>query len=231
MSSGYKEAAIQDTEDPETNVNSDSSVDMEKVQWIVRPAQLRDKDKVDALLKTSYGTLLPANYSPEILTKALPKICIAQETLLTCGTWYVVEDPQTGTLVGCGGYTTYAPGPFAGQDGAGGVDDTIQAPHLRHFAVDPTYARKGVATAIWNHSWNTIVEHYQIQGQPAPAMEVISSLTAESFYTSLGFEKVESLTVPLGGDCDFPATLMRRPEPTPKVVGNTYTSFFGERKV
>ncbi len=220
MASGY-EAATTNTY-PVENFNTDSSTTMygkEKIAWMVRPAQLQDKDKVDALLAASYGTLLPASYSPEILSNALPKICNAQESLLTCGTWYVVEDPQTGALVGCGGFTLHAPVPTSDNGGTEGVDvppsapRPIQAPHLRHFATDPAHARKGIASAIWNQSWKAIVEHFHAQGQPAPAMEVISSLTAESFYESLGFEKVKSLNVPLGEDCDFPATLMRRPAP------------------
>lgn len=229
MSSG-NEAEFADT-DSVANGNYTSSIIMQRektIRWMVRPAQLQDKDKVDALLKISYSTLLPNSYSPEILSKALPKICTAQESLLTCGTWYVVEDPQTGDLVGCGGYTMHAPGPpLDRDDGTDGVDDwstttttsssrpIYTAPHLRHFATHPMYGRKGVATAIWNHSWNAIVEHFTTQGQPAPAIEVMSSLTAESFYSSLEFEKVKSLTIPLGDDCDFPATLMRRSAPPP----------------
>jgi GNAT superfamily N-acetyltransferase len=197
----------------------------EKVEWIVRPAQLQDKDKVDRLLLASYSTWFPANYASDVLSKALPKICSAQETLLTCGTWYVVEDPQTGALVGCGGFTMTAPTSAANErddDGDTIVDGlsataqqlAVTVPHLRHFATDPAYGRKGIATTIWNQSWNAIIEYFEAQNQPPPALEVFSSLTAEPFYASLGFERVQSLTIPLAEDCDFPATLMRRPQPT-----------------
>ena len=46
-----------------------------------------------------------------------------------------------------------------------------------------------------------------------PDMEVISTLSAQSFYESLGFVKIKDMVVPLADNtCPFPAILMRRPD-------------------
>ena len=68
--------------------------------------------------------------------------------------------------------------------------------------------RKGVGRAIWNRSWEDIAK-LSAEGTKTP-LEVFSTLTAEPFYTSVGFQKVKELTLPIAKDCDFPCVLMRR---------------------
>lgn len=168
-----------------------------KVDWIVRPADASDKEAVDNLLHLSYSNLLAGDYAPEMLEIALPLMCQTRPELLTSSTWYVVEDPGTGAIVGCGGWTPKSP---FGED----------IPHLRHFATDPRQLRKGVGKAIWDRTWEDWCK-YSASLDDRPSMEVFSTLTAQSFYASLGFEKVKDITIPLREDCQFPAVLMRRP--------------------
>ena len=194
----------------------------EKIDWIVRPSTLEDSDAVNGLLKLSYENLLAQDYEQYILEDVLPKICNANEALLTSGTWYVVEHPtdkegngKGNKLVGCGGWTPFSPlskqgpGGSAGDDGKAEEDrhTTTNYPHLRHFGTDPNFKRQGIAKGIWERCWNDLLEYYD--GQPQ-TMEVISTLTAEPFYASLGFEKVQDMSLPLGENCNFPCTLMRR---------------------
>lgn len=124
---------------------------------------------------------------------------IGREELLTCGTWYVVEDPRDGRLTGCGGWTFRQPAQTEGGK---------KVPHLRHFATRADMVRKGVGRAIWNRSWEDIAK-LSAEGTKTP-LEVFSTLTAEPFYTSVGFQKVKELTLPIAKDCDFPCVLMRR---------------------
>jgi len=169
------------------------------IDWIVRPAQPSDADNVNRLLKSSCETLLAKDYDADLLEIVLPKICTANESLLTSGTWYVVlhpDDPDR--AVGCGGWTPHSP--------LKGEEDE-KHPHLRHFATDPNCARQGIGKQIWNRSWRDLLEHF---GGTPQTMEVLSTLTAETFYSSLGFEKVRDMTIPFGENADFPCILMRR---------------------
>ena len=59
---------------------------------LIRPSTLSDLAAVDALLARTYPKLLKADYPPSVLVTALPLISRAQPKLLTCGTYYVVED-------------------------------------------------------------------------------------------------------------------------------------------
>lgn len=92
----------------------------------------------------------------------MPKIAVAQDTLLTCGTWYVVEAPpsplsSTKKLVGCGRFTLQSPTKIEEQSAA---TARMNIPHLRHFATNPDMARQGIASEIWKHTWQDLCQHY-----------------------------------------------------------------------
>lgn len=116
------------------------------ISWKVRPAIPADKENVNKLLADSYGALLKNDYDAKLLEKALPLITRANDELLNCGTWYVIED-DNGLLAGCGGWTLKQP-PKAKEGSA--------VPHLRHFATRSDMTRKGIGKAIWEQSWKDI---------------------------------------------------------------------------
>jgi ribosomal protein S18 acetylase RimI-like enzyme len=179
----------------------------ERIQWTIRPATLDDRENANSLLRASYSKLLVNDYDLDTLTKALPLLSSARDSLLTCGTWYVVHPPnQPDALVGCGGWTLEQPAQTNGS--------LPSAAHLRHFATDPTVTRQGVASTIWQRTWKDISKTLGSD----TILEVYSTITAVSFYASLGFETVQhsTLTLPTDdGGCDFSCVLMRRhPDPT-----------------
>jgi N-acetylglutamate synthase-like GNAT family acetyltransferase len=178
--------------------SSETSAKKGRIEWNVRPASATDKEGVHRLLQTSYSALLPKDYDEDVLTKALPMITGAQPQLLTCPTWYVVEHPTTGEIVGCGGWTRHPP------RSSGRPEN--ESPHLRHFATDPAYTRQGIARAIWERTWKDISEMVG----PTTTLEVFSTLTAESFYAAVGFVPIERKEIPLREDCMFPSILMKR---------------------
>jgi GNAT superfamily N-acetyltransferase len=191
----------------------------QRTDWKVRPATLNDRSAVEALLIASYSTLLLPDYDASLLATALPLMCRANDQLLTSSTWYVVEealqqepDDNTPTLIGCGGWTPHSP-----------LNDPT-VPHLRHFATHPNYTRKGVGRAIWDRTWQDWVK-YHASGTTTtttirPDMEVLSTLSAQSFYESLGFVKVKEMVVPLSDKCPFPCILLRRPDDDGKSPGS-----------
>ena len=197
----------------------------EFIPWKIRQVRPEDEEALTDIMQTSFSSMLPKDYDVDILDKALPTIGTPRPDLLTCPTWYVAEHPTTGEVVGCGGWTKEMPRPRSSSpspaisivegfnDHSSNAESAARplTPHLRHFATDPKWARRGVGRALWNRIWDEVCQTYC--GPTSTAMEVFSTLTAEPFYSSLGFEPIKRMTIPLSNGCPFPCVLMRR---TPK---------------
>lgn len=85
-----------------------------------RVATPNDAEGVGAFFKQSYPTLMKSAYDDALLAPALALMTKANPALLDCGTYYVAES-ESGTIVGCGGWTIERPG-----------DDVVQ-PELGHI--------------------------------------------------------------------------------------------------
>jgi ribosomal protein S18 acetylase RimI-like enzyme len=180
-----------------------------RVPWIVRPASPDDERDVTRLLQASYGTLLARDYSGDVLGRAMPLFSRANPLLLSCPTWFVVEHPHTQQIVGCGGWTPHSPSNKADEST---TNDKVTR-HLRHFATDPAFARRGVASALWTRVLESLRHEL---GGPSESfeMEVYSTITAVPFYESCGFAKVQETSVQLSPDCSFPCSLMKATFPS-----------------
>lgn len=157
------------------------------MSYIIRPTTIADLSAVDTLLARSYPKLLKADYAPSVLVLALPIIAKAQPKLLGCGTYYVVE--ENAAILGAGGWTRDT------RDGTLG--------HIRHVATDDRHLRRGIARTIISHCF----DRARLAG--VQQMECWSTLSAEKFYQSLGFETMGPLDVPLEGGISFPSLRMR----------------------
>jgi N-acetylglutamate synthase-like GNAT family acetyltransferase len=161
-------------------------------EFEVRVAVAADADAVSALLKDSYERLLRDHYAAGALAAALPLMTRARPDLLTSGTYFVGQ--RRHEIVGCGGWTQAGP---AGSDAPGRA-------HIRHFATSPASIRTGVGRTILQRCLA------EMRDAGAHEAECLSTLMAEPFYASQGFERVGVETVRLGGTVDFPAVKMRR---------------------
>lgn len=161
--------------------------------FTLRPATKQDIAAVDRLLARAYPRLLRHDYTPSMQILAMPRISRAQPELVTCGTFYLVE--EEGELRGAGGWTMQAPGGGAIIRGVG---------HIRHVVTDDRATRRGVGRALMDH----IIADTGAQG--LRRLSCLSTLTAEPFYAAMGFETLREITVPLGAGIDFPAIEMER---------------------
>jgi ribosomal protein S18 acetylase RimI-like enzyme len=180
-----------------------------RIPWIVRPASPDDERDVTRLLQASYGTLLARDYSGDVLGRAMPLFSRANPLLLSCPTWFVVEHPHTQQIVGCGGWTPHSPSSKADDS----TPNDKVTPHLRHFATDPAFARRGIASALWTGVLESL--RHELGGPSEPfEMEVYSTITAVPFYEAFGFAKVQETSVQLSPDCSFPCWLMKATFPS-----------------
>ncbi|SFL53039.1 GNAT family N-acetyltransferase [Shimia aestuarii] len=161
----------------------------------IHSASISDRSDVTALLRRSYPQLLPDDYDARLLRDALPLITTAQPALLACGTYFVARCPESGVIVGAGGWTDLSP--------ARGIYGPGQG-HVRHVATDPDWLRRGVAAALIAHTLASA------RAMGMTRMHCMSTLTARPFYAAMGFRPVGEIELTLAPGVYFPAVQMVR---------------------
>jgi GNAT superfamily N-acetyltransferase len=161
----------------------------------VRPATVEDIPSLNDVLFRAFDALLRDDYPPEVLERAVPMMGRARPELVASGTYFVAVDAE-GNIVGAGGWTAEDPATGRAEAGVG---------HIRHFAVDPAAARRGVAKAIMA----------KVLGAAAAAgfkrLECYSTRSARKFYEATGFEVAgPEVEVNLGEGIAFSSVPMRR---------------------
>ncbi|WP_119273971.1 GNAT family N-acetyltransferase [Taklimakanibacter deserti] len=162
----------------------------------VRTASLDDAAEIGRLLKRAFPTLMASAYGPESLAAALPVVTKVNTDLLKSGTYYVAEEEGSGCMLGCGGWTLERPGT---------TEITPGLAHLRHFATDPAFARKGVGRAIFGECARAAAK------AGAKMFQAYSSFNAEPFYKGIGLVPVGWIELPLAPDISLPAVVMEGP--------------------
>lgn len=165
----------------------------------IRQTTAQDAPRIDALLGRSYPVMMATAYDEHTLSVALPLMTTAKPDLLASGTFYLVE--EAGDVLGCGGWTF-------GEPGSGRTSEGLA--HLRHFAVDPTHARRGVGRLIFEECTRTASR------QGAIRFQAFSSLNAESFYAGMGLKRLDIVRIPMREDVAFPVVLMEGPVVAPQ---------------
>lgn len=159
----------------------------------IRVATPEDAEAVTAVLQDSFPQLLAAAYQADILDSAMPAMAVANPTLLACGTYHLAE--AEGEVVGCGGWTFEKPGTAEVEPGLA---------HLRHFGTRAGWAGLGIGRRIYERC------EAEARAADVKAFECYSTLNAEPFYASLGFERVSRIEVAMRNGAALPSILMRR---------------------
>src|SRR5688572_20469091 len=108
--------------------------------YVIRVATPDDAASVATLLEASYPPLMASAYDARALLPALKVMTKPNPSLLASGTYYLAESPG-GRIVGSGGWTLERPGTRVIEPGVA---------HIRHFATDPSWAKRGVGRAIYD---------------------------------------------------------------------------------
>ena len=153
-----------------------------------------DAARLDALLAASYSTLMTPAYGGTLSKAALQLMSRSNPVLLASGTYYVAEISD-GSLVGSGGWTRERPGDGKVEAGVG---------HVRHFATHPDWIGRGIGRAIYR------LCETNARKAGLTSLECFSSLNAEVFYASLGFQRVAEIDVELIPGVSIRGVFMRR---------------------
>ena len=160
--------------------------------FTLKIAMPENNNQISNLLKVSYSTLMQSGYDADVLAAVLPKISQANPTLLSSGTYYLVQNDD-GLIVGCGGWSKDRPG-------TGEILPNLA--HIRHFATHPEWNGLGIGRMIF--------EECKQVAKFAGMNQFIcySSMNAVSFYSALGFKVTRQVELSMGSGLKFPSVLM-----------------------
>ena len=160
----------------------------------IRPACPDDQSRLSTMISRSYRALLAADYDPALLRLTLPLLTVPRPQLLRSGTYFVAVD-DTGRVLSAGGWTDSRPNGSPGRRGEG---------HVRHVATDPDHLGRGLGRRVIE----TAAASARASG--IDRLSCQSTLTAERFYSALGFTSCGRVDVRLEPGLYFPSVMMQR---------------------
>ena len=171
----------------------------------LRLATIGDLPALVELIPASARALSRGFYT-EAQTEAAIRYIFGPDTrLITDGTYFVVE--EDGALAGCGGWSrrrTLYGGDQMKSDEDPYLDPRTEAARIRAFFVHPSFARRGVGSAIVD----ACLEAARAAG--FQRIELASTLPGVPFYRALGFEEREPMEAPMPDGTALPIIRMER---------------------
>ena len=166
-----------------------------EMEYKIRVANASDVEAIAALIRSSARGLSRHDYSDGQIEAAVSYVYGVDSELIGDETYFVAD--SNGELVGCGGWSrrkTLFGGDQAGSRQFGELDPHRDAAKIRAFFVHPDWARRGVGRAI--------LEKCESEAQKAGfhALELMSTLPGLGFYLAMGYEAVEEIFYPAGGE-------------------------------
>jgi GNAT superfamily N-acetyltransferase len=192
--------------------------------WSFRLATPEDTPNLQVLIASSVRQLSRADYTDEQMDGAIGTALGLDTQLILDQTYFVVECPEAttpGAVIGCGEWS--ARKTLCCGDNAAGRDDTLLDPacdaaKIRAIYVHPSYARRGLGTAI--------LHFVEIEAMRAGfrRLEMGATVTGAPLYEREGYREVERTQIPLHNGATLPVIRMS------KQVANSHLSASSTRQ-
>lgn len=171
----------------------------------IRLARREDISALGALIALSVEILQAEHYSARQRAGALGTVFGVDSQLIDDGTYFVVE--IDGEIAGCGGWSRRKT-PF-GSDHVAGKDDALLDPQadaarIRAFFVHPSWARKGIGSAILQACETAAAE------AGFTRLMLVATLPGVPLYAARGYEAGEGFSVPLANGDALPVLAMHK---------------------
>jgi GNAT superfamily N-acetyltransferase len=169
----------------------------------LRLAGRADIPHLSRLIESSVRELQRNDYTEVQIEGALQSVYGVDAALIDDGTYFVIEVGSD--IVACGGWSKRKK-LFGGDDWTqrdnGLLDAAVDAAKIRAFFVDPTWARRGLASMLLD----ACEDAARIAG--FRRLEMAATLTGVSFYDRRGYTEVERIDVPLTNGKTLPVVRM-----------------------
>ncbi|PYF80987.1 MULTISPECIES: GNAT family N-acetyltransferase [Marinomonas] len=144
------------------------------MNFTIRTARIEDLELIQTLINRSTRELQRGFYEESEIDAALELIG-GLDVLIQSGQYFVAEND--GCIAGCGGVSLL-------------LDEETSA-EIRGFFVAPEYARKGVASSVFDYC-----EKYCSE-RGVKSLFLASTLSGEPFYSKRGFTEIGRVKEPL----------------------------------
>ena len=171
----------------------------------IRLATPADVPALQVLIPISVRALSEGHYSPQQIESAIVHVFGPDSRLIADETYFVAE--EEGALRGCGGWSrrrTLYGGDQMKDSEDPLLDPAIEPARIRAFFVHPSFARRGIGSAIL---------HACIDAARAAGfrrLSLASTLPGVPLYAAFGFVERERIDVPLPDGLSLPVIRMER---------------------
>jgi GNAT superfamily N-acetyltransferase len=172
------------------------------MSYHIRSATPADKQNLDRLIALSARALSRDAYSEEEIETAIAHVFGVDSELVADGSYFVVEPPEGGEALACGGWsrrkTLFGGDRFAARS-SGYLDPQHEPAKIRAFFVHPDYARKGIGRVLLAHCEQAARAHGFGQA------EMMATLPGVRLYEKCGYAPQEPVvyTAPDGKTLRF----------------------------
>jgi GNAT superfamily N-acetyltransferase len=175
------------------------------MDYIIRKANLDDREAIELLIAESARGLSREDYSEQQIESAIRAVFGVDTDLIVDGTYFVAD--SSGTLIGCGGWskrrTLFGGDRFASRD-SGELDPKVDAAKIRAFFVHPGHARKGVGRAILS------LCESEAKASGFRSIELMATLPGVRLYKACGYEAGERIEYQTGEGAGIQLVPMRK---------------------
>ena len=171
----------------------------------LRVARVEDLPLLKELIVASVRGLQTAEYSERQIEGALGTIYGTDRTMISDGTFFVLDDGAK--IVGCGGWSRRRTA--FGSDDSPVKDDSLLDPQtdaakIRGFFVHPSWARQGLGTRI------LLACEQAARMAGFTRFELVSTLTGVALYSQHAYIEIERVTLTLPNSQSYEAVRMKK---------------------
>jgi GNAT superfamily N-acetyltransferase len=176
------------------------------MEYHLRTAERADVDEMGALISDSVRGLAKGIYDDRQIELPIRSVFGVDHQLIADGT-YIVSEVE-GRIVGCGGWskrrTLYGASAYDASRDPELLNPEHDAAKIRAFFIHPDAARKGIGRAILERC------EAEAKANGFRSAEMMSTLPGVPLYEACGYEKHESVGVPVGEGVEIECIRMRK---------------------
>lgn len=176
------------------------------MEFSIRVARPEDADAISELIAASVRGLAAGIYDDRQIELSIKSVFGIDHQLIEDETYFVAELDDA--IVGCGGWskrkTLFGASDYSVSRDPQELDPKVDAAKIRAFFIHPSEARKGVGRAVLQRCEDEAV------AAGFRKTEMMATLPGVPLYAACGYEKAESVAVPVGEGIEIECVRMHK---------------------